>query len=137
MNAQPLLVLILISMNRSWSPHTLPIKTRPDESSTLCSRYTRNINNIKSNNSQSNHKSARRKVSKHKLLHGDMNFAVEFSMEWKASRRTMAACMTCSPYHRSLSSPIESLSTHTHYMMDMYDDLKKKISSVEEVDEHL
>ena len=32
---------------------------------------------------------------------------------------------------------IESLSTHAHYMVDMYDDLKKKISSVEGVDEHL
>ena len=35
MNAQHLFGLILISMNRSWSPHTLPIKTRPDEASTL------------------------------------------------------------------------------------------------------
>ena len=64
MNAQPLLVLILISMNTSWSLHTLPIKTRPDESSTLLKALysipyiSRNINNIKSNSNHSNHKSA-------------------------------------------------------------------------------
>ena len=34
MNAQRLLLLISMTAS-SWSPHTLPIKTRPDESSTL------------------------------------------------------------------------------------------------------
>ena len=46
----------------------------------------------------------------------------------------MTACVTCSPNHRSWRRPVPSLShSLTHSVLDMYDDnLKKKISSVEE-----